>query len=127
MRYIFWTIGAALLITAAVLIGHPAALYDYEGYAEMPIDTALQLQAEFGNQEWTLDAATNTAYMHYHFADTRQGDYGLTGTLRYYPSGWLIICAVFGVFSAGLGFIYWDEGRAFLKRCLPGKKKCGTR
>jgi hypothetical protein len=121
MRYLFWTIGAALLITAAVFIWHPTALYAYKGYAETTIEKALQIESERGNQAVTFDMASGTAYLYYDFVDTRQGDYGFTGVLQYHVSGWLIITGVFGVFSTILGFINWDEGRPFIKRRLPGK------
>ena len=126
MRYIFWTIGAALLITAIVFIWHPTALYDYKGYAEVTIEKALQIESEHGNQIVTFDKASDTAYLFYDFSDTKQGDYGFTGVLHYYPSGWLVICGIFGIFSTGLGFISWDESRSFIQRCLPGRNKRGT-
>ncbi len=125
MRYVFWTIGAALLITAAIFIRHPTALYDYKGFAVVTVEKALQIEAERGNQIVTFDKATDTASLYYDFSDTKQGDYGFTGVLHYNPSGWLIIFGVFGLFSTGFGFITWDESRAFILRCLPGGKNRG--
>jgi hypothetical protein len=122
MRYLFWTIGAALLITAIVFIGHPTALYLYQGYTETTVEKALQIESEHGNQDVYFDLSTGTAYLNYNFIDTKQGDYGFTGVLQYHVSGWLVICGVFGLFSTILGFINWDEGRAIIKRRLPGKK-----
>jgi hypothetical protein len=123
MRYIFWTIGVALLITATVFIWHPTALYDYKGYAVVTIEKALQIESERGNQVVTFDNASDTASLFYDFSDTKQGDYGFTGVLHYHPSGWLIVCGVFGFFSTGLGFITWDESRSFILKCLPGRNK----
>jgi hypothetical protein len=123
MKYLFWTLGAALLITAVVFIWHPTTLYIYKGYTQTTIEQALQIKAERGNQDVIYDEASGTAYLTYDFVDTNQGDYGFTGVPQKHVSGWLIICGVFGFFSTALGFIKWDEARPDVKRSAPGKKR----
>jgi len=109
--------GIHLLDNRSGFINNPAVLY---GIRQLFTTTkvccsyyreALKLNPNVKSDS-NIDNASDTASLFYDFSDTKQGDYGFTGVLHYHPSGWLIVCGVFGFFLTGLGFITWDERRS---------------